>query len=303
MKTIAIICDCDNTLAPDTTSSLLEDNGIDLDSFWKDISHQVEMGWDPPIAWMTEIARLIKEGSISQDTNAKLAEFGKSVTAFPGAKEFVPQINESLGKENDVTVEGYVVSCGLESLMKGMPLSESFTDIFGCSFYEKDGVIAGVKSCITFTEKTKFIFAINKGITSKVILSDELTDKKVIIFGVPGAFTPTCSEKHMPSYIKLHKQIIDKGIDAIYCLSVNDDFVMNAWLLSYSDGDKIIGIADGNGDISKNLNLLVDKSKNYMGMRSARFAMIVIDNIIHEIFIEEPGEYQKTSAENLLTKI
>ena len=144
---------------------------------------------------------------------------------------------------------------------------------------------------------------IKKGVTSKVILSDELKGKKVIIFGVPGAFTPTCSEKHMPSYIKLHKQIIDKGIDDIYCLSVNDDFVMNAWLLSYSDGDKIIGIADGNGDISKNLNLLVDKSKNYMGMRSVRFAMIVIDNIIHEIFIEEPGEYQKTSAENLLTKI
>ena len=144
---------------------------------------------------------------------------------------------------------------------------------------------------------------IKKGVTSKVILSDELKGKKVIMFGVPGAFTPTCSEKHMPSYIKLHKQIIDKGIDAIYCLSVNDDFVMNAWLLSYSDGDKIIGIADGNGDISKNLNLLVDKSKNYMGMRSTRFAMIVIDNNIHEIFIEEPGEYQKTSAENLLTKI
>lgn len=144
---------------------------------------------------------------------------------------------------------------------------------------------------------------IKKGVTSKVILSDELKDKKVIMFGVPGAFTPTCSEKHMPSYIKLHKQIIDKGIDAIYCLSVNDDFVMNAWLLSYSDGDKIIGIADGNGDISKNLNLLVDKSKNYMGMRSTRFSMIVINNIIHEIFIEEPGEYQKTSAENLLTKI
>ena len=144
---------------------------------------------------------------------------------------------------------------------------------------------------------------IKKGVTSKVILSDELKGKKVIMFGVPGAFTPTCSEKHMPSYIKLHKQIIDKGIDAIYCLSVNDYFVMNAWLLSYSDGDKIIGIADGNGDISKNLNLLVDKSKNYMGMRSTRFSMIVIDNIIHEIFIEEPGEYQKTSAENLLTKI
>jgi peroxiredoxin len=143
---------------------------------------------------------------------------------------------------------------------------------------------------------------INKGITSKVILSDELKDKKVIIFGVPGAFTPTCSEKHMPSYIKLHTQLIDKGIDDIYCLSVNDSFVMNAWLLSYTDGNKIIGIADGNGEIAKSLDLLTDKSKNYMGMRSVRFAMIVIDNIIQEKFIEDSGEYQKTSAENLLIK-
>ena len=144
---------------------------------------------------------------------------------------------------------------------------------------------------------------IHRGVTTKVILSDELMDKKVIIFGVPGAFTPTCSEKHMPSFIKLHQQLISKGIDDIYCLSVNDNFVMNAWLLSYSDGDKIIGIADGNGEVAKSLDLLTDKSKNYMGMRSVRFAMIIIDNIIQERFIEEPGEYQKTSAENLLTKI
>ena len=165
MKTIAIICDCDNTLAPDTTSLLLEKNEINLDSFWKDISHQVEMGWDPPIAWMTAIAELIKDGKIAQDTNAKLAEFGKSVTPFPGAEGFITQINETLTKEHDVTVEGYVVSCGIESLMKGTVLAESFTDIFGSSFYEKDGMIAGVKSSITFTEKTKFVFAINKGIS------------------------------------------------------------------------------------------------------------------------------------------
>ena len=168
MKTIAIICDCDNTLAPDATSLLLEDNGVDLDTFWEEISNNVKMGWDPPIAWMTKIAELIKDGKISQDTNAKLAEFGKTVAAFPGTSEFIMQINESLGKEHDVTIEGYVVSCGIESLMKGMSLAESFTEIFGCGFYEKDSVIAGIKSCITFTEKTKFIFAINKGITSQI---------------------------------------------------------------------------------------------------------------------------------------
>ena len=107
----------------------------------------------------------------------------------------------------------------------------------------------------------------------------------------------------MPSYIKLHKEFAAKGIDDIYCLSVNDDHVMKAWLLSYTEGDKIIGIADGNGDVSKNLNLLVDKTANYMGMRSSRFAMIIKDNSIEELIIEKPGEYKETSAENLLTKI
>ena len=144
---------------------------------------------------------------------------------------------------------------------------------------------------------------IQKGITSKVNLSSELNNKRVIIFGVPGAFTPTCSEKHMPSYIKLHQQFINKGIDDIYCLSVNDSFVMNAWLLSYTDGNKIIGIADGNGDISHNLNLLVDKSKSFMGKRATRFAMIVDDTIIQKIFVEEPGEYKVSSAEHLLTVV
>ena len=144
---------------------------------------------------------------------------------------------------------------------------------------------------------------INKGIISKVILSDELENKKVIIFGVPGAFTPTCSEKHMPSYIKCYQQLSEKGIEDIYCLSVNDEFVLSAWLLSYSETDKIKGIADGNGDIAKSLNLLVDKSANYMGMRSTRFAMIVENNIIQELFVEQPGEYNLTSAEYLLTKV
>ena len=144
---------------------------------------------------------------------------------------------------------------------------------------------------------------IQKGITSKVNLSTELNNKKVIIFGVPGAFTPTCSEKHMPSYIKLHQQFIKKGINDIYCLSVNDSFVMNAWLLSYTDGDKIIGIADGNGDISNNLNLLVDKSKSFMGKRATRFAMVVEDTKIQNTFVEEPGEYKVSSAEHLLTAV
>ncbi len=140
---------------------------------------------------------------------------------------------------------------------------------------------------------------IQKGVTSTISLSDELRGKNIVIFGVPGAFTPTCSEKHMPSYIKLYEQFINKGINDIYCLSVNDNYVMSAWLLSYTDGDKIIGIADGNADIAKNLDLISDKSKNFMGMRSLRFAMIVKDNEIKEILIEEPGEYKKNHCKKI----
>ncbi len=144
---------------------------------------------------------------------------------------------------------------------------------------------------------------IQNGITSKVNLYNELKNKNVVIFGVPGAFTPTCSEKHMPSYIKLHQQIINNGIDDVYCLSVNDSFVMNAWLLSYTDGDKLIGIADGNGDVTKDLDLLSDKTKNHMGMRATRFVMIVNNNEVQKLFIEDPGEYRISSAENLLNNL
>ena len=169
MKKIAIICDCDNTLAPDTTSLLLESNGIDTKQFWPVIENLVREGWDPPIAWMTEICNLIQDGKISQNTNQKLAEFGKTVETFPGAGDFIPELNSTLQEKGlDAMVEGYVVSSGFEDLMKGTRLSETFTDIFGGRFYEKDGKITGIKSAVTFTEKTKFIFAVNKGITSKI---------------------------------------------------------------------------------------------------------------------------------------
>ena len=124
-----------------------------------------------------------------------------------------------------------------------------------------------------------------------------------MVFSLPGAFTPTCSSQQVPGYEKHYDEIKANGVDEVYCVSVNDAFVMNAWLLSYTDGDKIIGIADGNGEVSNNLNLLVDKTANFMGMRCSRFAMIVQDNNIEELLIETPGEYKQTSAENLLTKI
>ena len=169
MKKIAIICDCDNTLAPDTTSLLLESNGVDTKQFWQKIDGLTKQGWDPPIAWMTEICNLIQDGKISQDTNQKLAEFGKIIEPFPGVVDLLPELNSMLQEKGlDVMVEGYVVSSGFEDLMKGTRLSETFTDIFGGRLFEKDGKIAGVKSAVTFTEKTKFIFAVSKGIMSKI---------------------------------------------------------------------------------------------------------------------------------------
>ena len=144
---------------------------------------------------------------------------------------------------------------------------------------------------------------IENGTSINKNLRDELQDKRVIIFGVPGAFTPTCSEKHLPGFIKLYDRIKNTNIDDVYCLSVNDAFVMKAWLLSYTDNLRIKGIADGNGDFSKSLNLLADQTKNFMGMRCTRFALISIDNNIEKLFIEKPGEFKVSLAENILVQL
>ena len=168
MKTIAIICDCDNTLMPDLPSLLLKDNGMEPQIFWDEIDLMVKDGCDPPIAWMTKLIKLIQDGKIKQNTNEKLAEFSASVETYPGASTFIDEINSKFTKKSDVSVEGYVVSSGIESMMKGSKIANSFADIFGGRLYEENGMISGIKSSITFTEKTKFIFAINKGITSQI---------------------------------------------------------------------------------------------------------------------------------------
>ena len=144
---------------------------------------------------------------------------------------------------------------------------------------------------------------IKNGIVTISTLNSEFQNKKIILFGVPGAFTPTCSEKHLPNYIKLYDHFKKKNIHDIYCLSVNDEHVMKSWLLSYNDNQKINGIADGNAEITKHFDLLVDKSKSYMGIRSERFSMIVENNNINKINIEKPGEFKNSSAEVVLEQI
>ena len=144
---------------------------------------------------------------------------------------------------------------------------------------------------------------IKNGIDYLMSLDHELSNKKVVLFGVPGAFTPTCSEKHLPEFINSISAFRKIGFDDIYCLSVNDKHVMKAWLLSHSNSEQIIGIADGNAEITKKLNLLENKTSSYMGFRSSRFAMIVENNLIKEFFVEKPGKYEVSSPKNILSCI
>ncbi len=124
---------------------------------------------------------------------------------------------------------------------------------------------------------------IKNGTSNILSLRDEFKNKRLILFGVPGAFTPTCSEKHLPGYIKLYDSFKKKYIDEIYCLAVNDHYVMKSWLISYSENHYIKGIADGNAEISKYYNLITDKSKNFMGYRSTRFGMFIENNQIKSL--------------------
>ncbi len=173
-NTIALICDCDETLAPDTTNFLLEKNGVDVNRFWDGIYGKVSRGWDPPIAWMTDILYMMNSGDIKQDTNEKLGILGRKIPTYDGVPEFIPQLRRMIGENKDfveagVSMEFYIISSGFEDLIKGSVLSEYFTDIFAGAYGQNPdtGKIDSIKSSVTFTEKTKFLYAINKGITGE----------------------------------------------------------------------------------------------------------------------------------------
>jgi len=136
--------------------------------------------------------------------------------------------------------------------------------------------------------------------TSSIGIGDR---KKIIIFGVPGAFTSTCSLKHLPGYIMLADDLRRKSIDSIYCLSVNDPSVMKACQSQYPEGNKIIMIADGNADLTRALELDQDYSSSFMGVRSKRFALMSDNNRISILNVEEPGKFHVSAAENILSQI
>jgi peroxiredoxin len=126
--------------------------------------------------------------------------------------------------------------------------------------------------------------------------------KRVALFAVPGAFTPTCSARHLPSYVDKAAELKAKGIDEIACISVNDPFVMAAW--GERDGSKdITMLADGNGEFASAIGLTMDGSKFGLGQRSQRYSMIVDDGIVEQLNVEAPGEYRASSAENMIDQL
>jgi peroxiredoxin len=138
----------------------------------------------------------------------------------------------------------------------------------------------------------------------KPVSSSELfKGKTVALFAVPGAFTPTCSAKHLPGFKQQAPTLKGKGVDAIACLSVNDAFVMRAWGEDQAVGEDILMLADGNGEFTKAVGLEMDGSKFGLGQRSQRYSMIVKDGVVEKLNVEEGGEFRVSSAEHMLGQL
>lgn len=133
---------------------------------------------------------------------------------------------------------------------------------------------------------------------------EELTrGKKVVFFGLPGAFTPTCSGKHVPGYIEAYDALKAKGVDTIVCLSVNDGFVMAAWGRDQKVGDKVRMLGDGSADFTKKLGLELDLTANGMGVRCRRFSMLVDDGVVKTLNVEEGPKFEVSDAKTMVAQV
>ncbi len=141
------------------------------------------------------------------------------------------------------------------------------------------------------------------GKPSDLTTADLTRGKKVALFAVPGAFTPTCSAKHLPSYKDKAAELRAKGVDSIACVSVNDVFVMNAWGKDQQVGDDVLMLADGNGAFAKAIGLEMDGSGFGMGSRSKRYSMIVDDGVVKQLNVEAPGEFRVSAADYMLGQL
>tara|TARA_Y100001970_G_scaffold219856_1_gene269889 strand:+ start:744 stop:1226 length:483 start_codon:yes stop_codon:yes gene_type:complete len=138
---------------------------------------------------------------------------------------------------------------------------------------------------------------------SEIDTGDLFGNKNILLFAVPGAFTPGCSLNHLPGFISNRSEIYSKGIDQIICLAVNDIFVMSAWAKSQNISDEIMMISDGNCDYTKKIGLEIDSTAFGMGIRSRRYALVANDSKITQLFIDEPGKIEVSTAESVLSNL
>jgi peroxiredoxin len=134
-------------------------------------------------------------------------------------------------------------------------------------------------------------------------VSDLVKGKKIAVFGLPGAFTPTCSAQHVPSYVAQYDALKAKGIDEIWCVSVNDAFVMGAWGRDQKAGGKVRMMADGSAEFTRKLGLEFDLTTRGMGVRMQRFSMVVDNGVVRQLNIEAPGKYEVSGAETMLKQL
>ncbi len=136
------------------------------------------------------------------------------------------------------------------------------------------------------------------------LTTDEIfAGKKVVMFAVPGAFTPTCSAKHLPGFVEAAGDIKAKGVDTIACLSVNDPFVMGAWAKDQGTGDDVLMLADGSAAFTSALDTVLDLTERGLGVRSRRYSMIVDDGVVSQINLEEGGGYEVSDAGTILNQL
>ncbi len=136
-----------------------------------------------------------------------------------------------------------------------------------------------------------------------ISVTEAAKGKKIVIFGVPGAYTPTCSAKHVPGFVANHEKLKAKGVDEIWCVAVNDAFVMGAWGREQKAAGKVRMLGDGSAEYTKKLGLELDLNARGLGLRMQRFAMIVQNGIVKDIAVEAPGKFEVSSAEAILAKL
>jgi peroxiredoxin len=150
--------------------------------------------------------------------------------------------------------------------------------------------------------KTTFIKATAEG-PQPVDSEDYFAGRRVALFSVPGAFTPTCSARHLPGFVEKAEEFRGKGVDEIACTAVNDAFVLQAWSESAAADGKVTMLADGNGDFIREIGLGMDGSKFGLGQRGQRFSMVVNDGVVEQLNVEEPGSFNVSSADYMIERL